>query len=40
MIQDPVALSFDENGNSYVVEMRSFMLDIDRTGELAPICRI
>jgi hypothetical protein len=40
MIQDPVALSFDENENLYVVEMRSFMLDIDRTGELDPICRI
>jgi len=40
MIQDPVALSFDEDGNLYVVEMRSFMLDMERKGELEPICRI
>lgn len=40
MIQDPVALSFDENGNVYVVEMRSFMLDMERRRESDPICRI
>lgn len=40
MIEDPVALSFDADGRAYVVEMRSFMLDIDRVDERAPIGRI
>ncbi|MEO5959267.1 MAG: hypothetical protein ABIR80_09130, partial [Opitutaceae bacterium] len=40
MIEDPVALSFDEDGRAYVVEMRGYMLDIDRTGEREPISRI
>ncbi|MEO6245278.1 MAG: c-type cytochrome [Opitutaceae bacterium] len=40
MIEDPVALSFDADGRAYVVEMRSFMRDIDRTGEREPIGRI
>ena len=40
MIEDPVALSFDEDGRAYVVEMRSYMLDIDRTGEREPLGRI
>lgn len=40
MIEDPVALSFDEDGRAYVVEMRGYMLDIDRTGERDPISRI
>ena len=40
MIEDPVALSFDEDGRLYVLQMRSFMLDIDRTGEREPIGRI
>ncbi len=40
MIEDPVAISFDPDGRLYVVEMRSFMLDIDRTGEQEPISRI
>lgn len=40
MIEDPVALSFDSDGRLYVVEMRSFMLDIDRRGERDPIGRI
>lgn len=40
LIQDPVAMSFDESGNLYVVEMRSFMLDLARSGELDPICQI
>ena len=40
MIEDPIALSFDEDGRAYVVEMRGYMLDIDRKGEREPICRI
>ena len=40
MIQEPVAMSFDADGSAYVVEMRSFMLDLDRTGEREPIGRI
>lgn len=40
MIEDPVAISFDPDGRLYVVEMRSFMLDIDRSGEGDPISRI
>ncbi len=40
MIEDPVALTFDEDGRAYVVEMRSFMLDIDRAGEREPLGRI
>jgi mono/diheme cytochrome c family protein len=40
LLEDPVALSFDENGRAYVVEMRGYMLDIDRTGERDPISRI
>ncbi|XOV73654.1 MAG: c-type cytochrome [Verrucomicrobiota bacterium] len=40
MIQEPVAMSFDADGTAYVVEMRSFMLDLDRSGERNPIGRI
>ncbi len=40
MIEDPIAISFDEDGRLFVVEMRGFMPDIDRTGEREPICRI
>ena len=40
MIEDPVALSFDEDGRAYVVEMRTYQLDIDRGNERDPICRI
>lgn len=40
MIQEPVAMSFDADGAAYVVEMRSFMLDVHRTGERDPIGRI
>jgi len=40
MIQDPVAMSFDSQGRLYVVEMRSFMLDIDGRDERSPISRI
>lgn len=40
MIEDPIAMSFDEDGRAYVLEMRGYMLDIDRTGERDPISRI
>ena len=40
MIEDPVALSFDEDGRLYVVEMRSYMLDIDGSDERNPNGRI
>jgi len=40
MVQDPVALSFDADGRAFVVEMRTFMVDIDGTGERDPHGRI
>jgi mono/diheme cytochrome c family protein len=40
MVEDPISLAFDEDGRLFVVEMRSFMIDIDRTDEDAPIGRI
>jgi len=39
-IQEPVAMVWDGNGNMYVAEMRSYMMDINGTGEHFPICRI
>lgn len=39
-IEDPIALAFDADGRLYVLEMRSFMLDINRSGERDPIGRI
>lgn len=40
MVQDPVALAFDEDGGLFVVEMRGFMPDVDGNGENAPVGRI
>lgn len=40
VIKEPVAISFDGNGRMYVVEMRSYMQDIDGTNELTPTSRI
>lgn len=40
MVQDPVALSFDEDGRLWVVEMRAFMTDIEGSEEDLPIGRI
>ncbi len=37
LVQDPVLSLFDEKGRLWVVEMRGFMPDIDRTGEEEPI---
>ncbi len=40
MIEEPVALSFDEDGRAYVVELRTFMRDIAGSREREPLCRI
>ncbi len=40
MIHDPVALAFDGEGRLWVVEMRGYMRDINRTGVKEPIGRI
>lgn len=39
-IQDPIVLTFDEDGRLWVVEMRGFMPDIDGTGERDRVGRI
>ncbi|CCG98267.1 membrane-bound dehydrogenase domain protein [Fibrella aestuarina BUZ 2] len=39
-IQQPAAISFDANGRMYVLELRTYMLDADSKGELAPTSRI
>ena len=40
IIQEPVAIVWDGNGRMYVAEMRSYMQDIEGTGERLPTCRI
>lgn len=40
LVQDPVAIAFDGGGRLWVVEMLSFMRDIDGTGEKDPIGRV
>jgi len=40
LVQDPVAISFDEGGRLWVVEMLGFMSDIDGTGEEDRVGRI
>ena len=40
LIEDPVAMSFDEHGRIFVAEMRGFTLDIDGTGEFDRVGRI
>ena len=40
VIKEPMAFAFDGNGRMYVVEMRTYMQDIDGTGELEPKSRI
>src|SRR6188472_599671 len=39
-IKEPVACVFDGNGRMYVVEMRSYMQDIDGNHEFDPVSRI
>jgi mono/diheme cytochrome c family protein len=40
LIQDPVHVTFDGNGRMYVLEMRSYMRDVDGSESRAPISRI
>ncbi len=40
LVQDPVAITFDEQGRLWVVEMLGFMQDIDGTGEEDPVGRV
>ncbi len=40
MVQDPVAISFDEDGRMWVVEMRGYMPDVEATNEKDSIGRI
>lgn len=40
VIQDPIVITFDEDGRMWVVEMRGFMPDIDGTGERDPVGRV
>src|SRR5687768_13649430 len=40
MVQDPVVCTFDEDGRLWVVEMRSYMPDMEGEGEREPIGRV
>lgn len=40
MIEDPVAMAFDEDGRLWVVEMQSYMPNIEGSGERMPTSRI
>jgi mono/diheme cytochrome c family protein/glucose/arabinose dehydrogenase len=40
LVEDPVCITFDENGRIWAVEMRGFMPNVDGTGELKPSGRI
>lgn len=40
MVQDPVAIQFDGEGRLWVVEMRGYMQDLDRSGVNDPIGRV
>jgi len=37
---DPVTIAWDKDGRLYAVEMRVYMLDVDRNGEKEPIGRM
>lgn len=39
-VQEPAAIAFDGNGRMFVLELRSYMQDLDATGELTPTSRI
>ena len=39
-IAEPVMIAFDGNGRMYVAEMRTYMLDVDGTGEQEPVSRV
>lgn len=40
MIQEPVAIAWDGNGTLYVAEMRTYMQDVDGSGQDLPLSRI
>lgn len=40
LVEDPVAMAWDENGDLYVVEMRGFMPDAYGIGEEEPVGRV
>jgi mono/diheme cytochrome c family protein/glucose/arabinose dehydrogenase len=40
MVETPIAISFDQRGRMFVVEMRSYMLDVENEREMDPIGRI
>lgn len=40
LVQDPIFITFDEDGRLWIIEMRSFMPDIDGEGESLPLGRI
>ena len=40
MIDEPVCMAWGPNGELYVAEMRTYMRDIDMSGELEPLSRI
>lgn len=40
IVQDPVAMAFDEDGRIWVVEMRGFMPDVHGAGEQEPVGRV
>lgn len=40
LVEDPVAMAWDERGRLYVVEMRGFMPNVDGVGEQEPVGRV
>lgn len=40
MVQEPVAMAWDGNGRLYVVQMNTYMKDVNGTGEYEPTSRI
>lgn len=40
LIHDPVAIDFDEDGRIWVVEMQSYMPNVDGKGEIEPVSRV
>ncbi len=40
LVQEPVAVVWDANGNMYVAEMRTYMQDIDATDENLPVSQV
>ncbi|MCI0636407.1 MAG: dehydrogenase, partial [Actinobacteria bacterium] len=40
LVREPVAMAFDADGRLWVVQMRSYMLDLDARGETSPMSEI